>query len=51
MGLAVAAVAVIVILAAIIGFRRRASASGQSDVDLGSVTEGWLSDQRARKDS
>ena len=34
------------------GLRRRSSGSGKSaEVDVGSVSEGWLSEQRARKDT
>jgi hypothetical protein len=34
----------------IAGLRRR-SGRKSADVDVGSVSEGWLSEQRARKDS
>ena len=45
-GVAVAAAA------AVIALVRRLSAGGRSaDVDVGPVSEGWLSEQRARKDS
>jgi hypothetical protein len=44
-GLAVAAVA------AVVALLRRSSARGRSaDVEVGSVSEAWLSEQRARKD-
>jgi hypothetical protein len=33
----------------IAGLRQRSS--GRKSVDVGSVSEGWLSEQRARKDS
>jgi len=47
---------VIVVAAAtglvIAGLRQRSSSGRKSsDVDVGSVSEGWLSEQRARKDS
>jgi hypothetical protein len=45
---AVAAVASLVIA----GLRRRSSGAGRSaDVEVGPVSEGWLSEQRGRKDS
>jgi hypothetical protein len=45
---AVAALAGIVIA----GLRRRSTGGGRAaDVDVGPVSEGWLSEQRGRKDS
>jgi hypothetical protein len=35
----------------IAGLRQRSSGRKSADVDVGSVSEGWLSEQRARKDS
>jgi hypothetical protein len=44
-------VAVVVSLAAAVMKRRVAAGRKSNDVDVGSVSEGWLSEQRGRKDS
>jgi hypothetical protein len=40
----------VAILVAVVAFARRSSAgSGTDDIDVGSVSEGWLSEQRGKK--
>jgi hypothetical protein len=46
----VAALAVVVVLIAVVR-RVRTSGKPAADVDLGSVSESWVSEQRGRKDS
>jgi hypothetical protein len=44
-------VAVAVAGIVIAGLRRRTGGGRYTDVDVGPVSEGWLSEQRGRKDS
>ena len=45
------AVVVAVFLAVVVVVRRVSASRGSADVDLGSVSQSWMSDQRGRKDS